>query len=216
MNDAQQANEIEILYTRLLTLIGSRVYGHDITFSKNKINEIIKYLSSINNIIDSESRHTLIRMYLDLFKDSRYVQEVYIWDKDYSKEESNNRPLREIQEQIWTLLYPSEYVKVRRLQELYPQLISIFERYSRGLLYHINVLKGIVDYLNSLNFDKDDLKLVLSDIYDMSSAPLFSMHSALAEFYIHENVSDDAKALNQELDYIRDEIYEILKDYIKS
>jgi hypothetical protein len=211
---AEKINKIKSLYIQLLDLINNRTYGHGISFSKSKISDII---TSIDNTDVSEA---LVKMYLDLFKDPRYMQELYIWDQDYGKEESNNRPLRDLQEQVWSLLYSNEHEKVKRLQKLYPSLIAFFKKYtknnySQDYLYHINVLKGVVDYLNNVNFDTDDLKMVLKDIYDMSNSPLFSMHSALDEFYIWDNASENEKALNTQLDYIRDEIYEILKDYIK-
>ncbi len=101
-------------------------------------------------------------------------------------------------------------MNLERILELFENLEVFLRKYGdNSILYSYRIVQRTIDFLKSKENRDDKEEYVMC-----SYKALFPGRGALSEFYVWDSDFETRKALNESLECIHKEIWEILKDYI--
>lgn len=103
-------------------------------------------------------------------------------------------------------------MKLERLLARYRKLLSIIEKHGKGEIdSQINTVKDIIDYIKVIDYEIVESENYMRAIKKMHEN-LFPPRGGLSDFFIWSNDYDERIQLNEPLDKVREEIWDMLRD----
>ena len=97
-----------------------------------------------------------------------------------------------------------------KILKLYEQLEEYLKKYGDNTIVHSYIIvRKTILYLKAENTNKEKENYIIQ-----SYKSLYPGKGALSEFYIWDNDPEKRKRLNEPLDNLHNELWEIVKDYI--
>jgi hypothetical protein len=101
--------------------------------------------------------------------------------------------------------------KTETLKRSYINLLEILEKHGRGEIdIQIRQVRHILDFLINIS-SKEDEEEIISEVRKMHES-LFPPRGGLSDFFIWSNDYDERIRLNEPLENVRKEIYNILNN----